>query len=105
VVRGLPSPRFISLIGGRDRLTADLRDSDRFMSHSFVKTASFVAFFIASGSITALPRDLLIRRLPSSALIISSSLAHGGKIGYRLPTANLTKTFSFIGKLSCGTNR
>lgn len=33
--RGLPSPRFISLIGARDRLTADLCDSGRFMSHSF----------------------------------------------------------------------
>lgn len=60
--RGQPTSRFISLIG--DRLTAaDLRDSDRFTIRSFVawgrgegggggrgnRTASFVAFFIASG--------------------------------------------------------
>lgn len=45
--RGLPSPRFISLIGARDRLTADLCDSGRFTSHSSVRTASFVAFFMS----------------------------------------------------------
>lgn len=54
-----PLSRFISLIGARDRLTADPRDSARFTSRSFVRIASPVAFFIARESIAVAPSRLI----------------------------------------------
>jgi len=67
----LPSLRFISLIGARDRLTANRCDSSRFTSRSLVELFHSSLFSWMNGSIVVLSCGLLTFWLLNSMIVIS----------------------------------